>query len=132
MIRRPPRSTQIGSSAASDVYKRQVLHLVNFDDISSCHSIARHIVVGHFNHRYPFFVSFDLFNKEVHPDVIPIEVEFAESETGKHYLKQPENSGANSSRFTQPASGQKITQTDFNKLLPKQQAEFMNKGGTII
>ena len=57
---------------------------------------------------------------------------FAESETGKHYLKQPENSGANSSRFTQPASGQKITQTDFNKLLPKQQAEFMNKGGTII
>src|SRR5450756_3180493 len=27
MIRRPPRSTQSRSSAASDVYKRQVLHL---------------------------------------------------------------------------------------------------------
>ena len=28
MIRRPPRSTQSRSSAASDVYKRQILHLV--------------------------------------------------------------------------------------------------------
>ena len=28
MIRRPPRSTQSRSSAASDVYKRQVVHLI--------------------------------------------------------------------------------------------------------
>src|SRR5680860_1891649 len=29
MIRRPPRSTQSRSSAASDVYKRQFLHLID-------------------------------------------------------------------------------------------------------
>ena len=33
MIRRPPRSTQSRSSAASDVYKRQCSHLI----IASCH-----------------------------------------------------------------------------------------------
>ena len=57
---------------------------------------------------------------------------FAESENGKLYLKQPENTGANSSRFTGTANTQKITQTDFNNLQPKEQSEFMKKGGSII
>ena len=57
---------------------------------------------------------------------------FAESENGKLYLKQPENTGANSSRFSGISNNQKITQADFNNLQPKQQAEFMSKGGSII
>src|SRR5450756_645589 len=39
MIRRPPRSTQSRSSAASDVYKRQV-------EVSSEHPLAAAIVAG--------------------------------------------------------------------------------------
>src|SRR5450756_897557 len=39
MIRRPPRSTQSRSSAASDVYKRQVLHLVLGKAIESYQSM---------------------------------------------------------------------------------------------
>ena len=42
MIRRPPRSTQSRSSAASDVYKRQVLH----DDLRGGRALASHLVEG--------------------------------------------------------------------------------------
>ena len=35
MIRRPPRSTQSSSSAASDVYKRQILECAGYIDIIS-------------------------------------------------------------------------------------------------
>eukprot|EP00658_Telonema_sp_P-2_P072544 TRINITY_DN61675_c0_g1_i1.p1 TRINITY_DN61675_c0_g1~~TRINITY_DN61675_c0_g1_i1.p1 ORF type:complete len:104 (+),score=20.08 TRINITY_DN61675_c0_g1_i1:69-380(+) len=35
MIRRPPRSTLSSSSAASDVYKRQVMNPTSFDNIVS-------------------------------------------------------------------------------------------------
>ena len=36
MIRRPPRSTRILSSAASDVYKRQFYSNVDENDIKEC------------------------------------------------------------------------------------------------
>ena len=36
MIRRPPRSTLDRSSAASDVYKRQILESINFLRFSGC------------------------------------------------------------------------------------------------
>src|SRR5680860_1881303 len=59
MIRRPPRSTQSRSSAASDVYKRQALFLIT---ILLTHEL------GHFfvSRRYgvevtlPFFIPFPL------------------------------------------------------------------------
>src|SRR5680860_1632770 len=43
MIRRPPRSTQSRSSAASDVYKRQALVKAVLDRLG----VARTVVVGH-------------------------------------------------------------------------------------
>eukprot|EP00826_Nyctotherus_ovalis_P046667 TRINITY_DN5305_c0_g4_i2.p2 TRINITY_DN5305_c0_g4~~TRINITY_DN5305_c0_g4_i2.p2 ORF type:complete len:130 (+),score=21.10 TRINITY_DN5305_c0_g4_i2:23-391(+) len=39
MIRRPPRSTPLYSSAASDVYKRQVYEFVDFDKIPNCQGL---------------------------------------------------------------------------------------------
>src|SRR5450756_3214156 len=52
MIRRPPRSTQSRSSAASDVYKRQVLHasiganILNNEDVKFYRSIGVSEVVA--------------------------------------------------------------------------------------
>ena len=43
MIRRPPRSTLGRSSAASDVYKRQVEERVG-EVVSGCRTIGRHLV----------------------------------------------------------------------------------------
>src|SRR5665809_162804 len=44
MIRRPPRSTQSRSSAASDVYKRQVVPLVEVDEPALGHQVVRLVV----------------------------------------------------------------------------------------
>src|SRR5665811_551437 len=43
MIRRPPRSTRVRSSAASDVYKRQVVHLSNALLLGLAHRIKERI-----------------------------------------------------------------------------------------
>ena len=45
MIRRPPRSTQSRSSAASDVYKRQVVNAYCYNDSYFALSIDRRIYV---------------------------------------------------------------------------------------
>src|SRR5450756_2418945 len=42
MIRRPPRSTQSRSSAASDVYKRQELHPCGFADLGQLRGLLLH------------------------------------------------------------------------------------------
>eukprot|EP00829_Urostomides_striatus_P017660 TRINITY_DN6172_c0_g1_i1.p1 TRINITY_DN6172_c0_g1~~TRINITY_DN6172_c0_g1_i1.p1 ORF type:complete len:199 (+),score=69.36 TRINITY_DN6172_c0_g1_i1:12-608(+) len=46
MVRRPPRSTQGGSSAASDVYKRQLLQLENFGKYFPNHELGIRFNVG--------------------------------------------------------------------------------------
>src|SRR5450756_216315 len=45
MIRRPPRSTQSRSSAASDVYKRQTVLLI-FEDIQHGHQVFGGDIAG--------------------------------------------------------------------------------------
>ena len=46
MIRRPPRSTRVRSSAASDVYKRQLQHLGRERDGYSALKLDRHALEG--------------------------------------------------------------------------------------
>src|SRR5450756_2428420 len=45
MIRRPPRSTQSRSSAASDVYKRQVIKLVRLADVDFIEAAGRYVTL---------------------------------------------------------------------------------------
>jgi len=57
---------------------------------------------------------------------------FAESETGKVYLKQPENKGANSSRFSGSGTNKQMATSEFKKLSGPEQSKFMSDGGSLI
>eukprot|EP00831_Metopus_contortus_P068357 TRINITY_DN6111_c0_g1_i9.p2 TRINITY_DN6111_c0_g1~~TRINITY_DN6111_c0_g1_i9.p2 ORF type:complete len:122 (+),score=10.87 TRINITY_DN6111_c0_g1_i9:132-497(+) len=71
MIRRPPRSTQGVSSAASDVYKRQNFLLVNWDITTLGFVFYAHII------KYERFakiqeVNETIFHRLVHPNVFQL------------------------------------------------------------
>ena len=56
MIRRPPRSTLDRSSAASDVYKRQMYDLPNKKDVDKC-IITKDVVE---KYAEPIFIKSDV------------------------------------------------------------------------
>src|SRR5450756_2676762 len=64
MIRRPPRSTQSRSSAASDVYKRQNLILVSFDETSDVSILSDLIAVFSGKQAEPFVIENSLEETE--------------------------------------------------------------------
>ena len=58
MIRRPPRSTRIPSSAASDVYKRQALAKVTGkSDSEVVNYITQSWMVDNFDREYDFWAA---------------------------------------------------------------------------
>lgn len=57
---------------------------------------------------------------------------FVETETGKIYVRQPENRGASSGNIKPSGSVKTMKLSDFNTMLPKDRASFMASGGKII
>lgn len=59
-------------------------------------------------------------------------IAYANTETGKEYLRKPENKGANSQGFNGGSASGKVMQISaYNSMNPKDQAAFMKSGGSL-
>ena len=56
---------------------------------------------------------------------------FVESETGKVYLKQPENRGSGSSKYSGSGSSKTVSEQEFKNMSRRERSEFMKNGGQI-
>lgn len=58
--------------------------------------------------------------------------EWAATDAGKKFIAAPANSGGGASGGSGGTSGKKMSSSDFNAMQPKQRAEFMASGGSLV